>query len=72
MDIRDFSIQLAEATKNMSAEERASLIKLFEGVSKNITKEEPECCGTACADGNGVPDGITGPFTEAKRNLFHT
>ena len=70
MDIRDFSIQLAEATKNMSAEERASLIKLFEGVSKNITKEEPECCGTACADGNGVPDGITDRLQKLKEIYF--
>jgi len=70
LDIRDFSIQLAEATKNMSAEERASLIKLFEGVSKNITKEEPECCGTACADGNGVPDGITDRLQKLKEIYF--
>ena len=59
MDIRDFSNKLAEATKNMSAEERASLIKLFEGVSKNITKEEPTSCVGDCSDGSGVPNGIT-------------
>lgn len=62
MDIREFSNKLAEATKNMSEEERASLIKMFEGVSKEIAKEETgttETTGTACATGGGVPNGIT-------------
>lgn len=59
MDIRDFSNKLAEATKNMSAEERASIIKMFESVSKEITKEEPVNT-SVCNDVNGgVPNGIT-------------
>ena len=55
MDILDFSKKLAEATKNMTPEERASLIKLFEKVSGNITTNEPE----HCAKGDGIPDGMT-------------
>ncbi len=56
MDIRDFSNKLAEATKNMSEVERASLIKLFEGVSKNMAPEEPAENGNH--DG-GIPNGMT-------------
>ena len=40
MDIREFSNKLAEATKNMSPQERASLMKMFEAVSDEITKNE--------------------------------
>ena len=38
MDIREFSNKLAEATKNMSEEERAALMKMFERVSDDIAK----------------------------------
>jgi len=40
VDIREFSNKLAEATKNMSDEERASLMKMFESVSGEITKND--------------------------------
>mgnify|MGYP006948631930 CR=1 FL=1 len=40
MDIREFSNKLAEATKNMSPEEKASLMKMFESVSQEIGKED--------------------------------
>lgn len=59
MDILDFSNKLAEATKNMSAQDRASLIKLFENVSNNLAVGEPERRTETCADGDGVPDGPT-------------
>lgn len=59
MDILDFSNKLAEATKNMSAQDRASLIKLFENVSNNITASEPDRCTETCAGGDEVPDGPT-------------
>lgn len=59
MDILDFSNKLAEATKNMSAQDRASLIKLFENVSNNITGSEPERRIETSASGAGVPDGPT-------------
>lgn len=70
MDIRDFSNKLAEATKNMSAEERASLIKLFENVSKNITIEETAHCTENCVGTNGVPDGITERLQKLKDNYL--
>ena len=40
MDIREFSNKFVEATKNMSPEERASLMKMFESVSDEINKKE--------------------------------
>lgn len=36
MDIREFSDKIAQATKNMSEEERQSLMKMFEAVSDDI------------------------------------
>jgi formate C-acetyltransferase len=59
LDIRDFSNQLAEATKNMSEYERASLIKLFEDVSKNIAKEEPKNFTEEYSNIGEIPNGIT-------------
>lgn len=71
MDIREFSNKLAEVTQNMSAEERASLIKMFESVSKEITKEEPKNNPTiAVEDGTGVPSGITKRLEELKVNYL--
>lgn len=37
MDIREFSNKIAEATKNMSDEERQSLMKMFASVSQDIS-----------------------------------
>ena len=64
MDIREFSNKLAEAAKNMTPEEKASLMKMFESVSQEITREEApaESCGCAAeypAEGTGIPDGMT-------------
>lgn len=59
MDIRDFSIKLAEATKNMSTEERTSLIKLFESVSKNIEQEEPNHFTGLDSNNGEIPNGMT-------------
>ena len=70
MDIRDFSNKLAEATKNMSADERASLIKLFESVSQNMNKEEPCNCTNHSSSTDGVPDGITERLQKLKNNYL--
>ncbi|MCM3765649.1 choline trimethylamine-lyase [Neobacillus niacini] len=67
LDIRDFSVKLAQATKNMSEAERASLIKLFEGVSKNMGQEEPS--GNSSQDG-GIPSGMTERLTRLKENYL--
>lgn len=59
MDILDFSNKLAEATKNMSAADKASLIKLFENVSSNIENNESDRCENHCTNGDGIPNGMT-------------
>lgn len=70
MDIRDFSSKLAEATKNMSAGERESLIKLFENVSKNISVEESVHSTATAATGTEIPNGITERLQKLKENYL--
>ena len=73
MDIREFSNKFVESTKNMSAEERASLMKIFEGISKEITKEDkenPVTCTTSFARDGGVPNGITERLKRLKENYL--
>ena len=57
MDIREFSNKLAQATQNMSDEERASLMKMFEAVSGDISnmtpaQVPPQATGAAKATGD--------------------
>ena len=64
LDIREFSNKLAEATKNMSPEEKASLMKMFESVSQEIGKEDTkkETAKDLCeypSEGTQIPDGMT-------------
>ncbi|HCL02590.1 MAG TPA: hypothetical protein DHW61_09265, partial [Lachnoclostridium phytofermentans] len=61
MDIREFSNKFVEATKNMSPEERASLMKMFETVSDEINKKEtaPSASNVCSEEGSDIPDGIT-------------
>ena len=51
MDIREFSNKIAEATKNMSDEERTSLMKMFESVSGDISTVTPAHAQPAPAPG---------------------
>lgn len=59
MDISEFSSKFAEVTKNMSAQERSSLMKIFEGISKEISKEESTNYIQTNINESGIPDGIT-------------
>jgi len=72
VDIREFSNKLAEATKNMSDEERASLMKMFESVSGEITKNEGPSTNNiyTASEGTGVPDGITERLRKLKENFL--
>jgi len=70
LDIHDFSNKLAEATKNMSAEDRASLIKLFENASNHITAEESNHCNENYNDSDGIPNGITQRQRKLKENYL--
>jgi choline trimethylamine-lyase len=67
LDIQDFSVKLAQATKNMSEAERASLIKLFEGVTKNMDQEES--AGHNSHD-DGIPNGMTQRLSRLKENYL--
>lgn len=75
MDIREFSNQLAEATKNMSEEERNTLVKMFNSVQNQVTA--PENTGASCAPGaaapkqdGSIPDGPTPRIVALKENFL--
>ena len=70
MDIREFSNKLAEATKNMSPQERASLMKMFEAVSDEITKKEAPAQAVCSQEGTDIPDGMTPRLKALKENYL--
>ena len=71
MDIREFTNKFADATKNMSAQERDSLMKMFEGVSKEITKGESSASYVASSTNDGkVPNGITERLRRLKESYL--
>lgn len=77
MDIREFSDKLAEATKDMTPEERASLMKMFESVSQDISKadtckEKKESCDLSeyPAEGTTIPNGMTRRLKLLKDNYM--
>ncbi|NNJ30368.1 choline trimethylamine-lyase [Lacrimispora defluvii] len=72
MDIREFSNKFVEATKNMTPEERASLMKMFETVSDEINKNEPAKAAAAvyAEEGTTIPDGITTRLQKLKENYL--
>ncbi|WP_320172224.1 choline trimethylamine-lyase [Maridesulfovibrio sp.] len=70
MDLQSFSNKLAEATKNLTAEERASLKKIFEGVSAEVFKTEAEQPAAVCTKTGGIPDGPTERHVKLKENFL--
>lgn len=70
MDIREFSNKFMEATKNMSDEERAGLMKMFQSVSNEITKEETTAPKVACDNNGEIPDGMTERLVKLKENYM--
>jgi len=72
LDIREFSNKFVEATKNMTPEERASLMKMFETVSDEINKNEPAKAAAAvyAEEGTNIPDGITKRLQSLKENYL--
>lgn len=73
MDIREFSNKFAEATKNMSVEERATLMKMFEGISKEISEEPNESfdnCTTSSMNNGEIPDGMTDRLKRLKERYL--
>ncbi|TWI73027.1 formate C-acetyltransferase [Desulfobotulus alkaliphilus] len=70
MDLQEFSNKLAEATKGLSPEERASLRKLFEGVSAEIVKGAPGVEAPAASFTTGIPNGPTERHVKLKENFL--
>ena len=74
MDIRDLSNQLAEATKNMSPEERASLKKMFEEVTEEIINRKGATGSAApftpASHGTGIPEGPTDRQVRLRENFL--
>ena len=72
MDIRDFSNKLAEATKDMSPEERNALKSMFENVTKEMeAKGSAPAPVASAAPGTDVPDGPTPRIKALKDNYNH-
>ncbi|SKA72213.1 choline trimethylamine-lyase [Desulfobaculum bizertense] len=71
MDLNVFSEKLAEATKNLTASERDSLKKIFEGVSAEILKDNPiSNLGAPAPLGTTIPDGPTERHVKLKANFL--
>ncbi|MFD1317464.1 choline trimethylamine-lyase [Loigolactobacillus zhaoyuanensis] len=76
MDIKEFSTKLAEATKELSPEEQASLKEVFKtisgdiqstGAQKSVNKSAAEAI---ISEGTGIPDGITPRLKALKDNYL--
>ena len=80
MDIREFSTKLAEATRDMTPAERQAIQKMFQGMSEQITKEDPApaSCASGCKDGyagtadhgTAIPEGPTERILALKRQYM--
>ena len=71
MDLHDFSQKLAEATKNLNAEERASLKKIFEGVSAEVFSKPVEASEPVVSATCSAPDGPTERHIRLKKNFLN-
>ena len=71
MDMKEFTAKLEEATKKLSAEERASLVKIFQTVSDDVNKTNVSFTSSAplVSEGTDVPEGIT-PRLQALKNQY--
>ena len=54
MDMNEFTAKLEEATKKLSTEDRASLVKIFQSVSEDITKPDFVASGSQYVESDGV------------------
>ncbi len=79
MDLQDFSNKLAEATKKLTPEERASLKKIFEGMSAELlqgslpVRDSASSAALACiapGEARDVPDGPTERHIKLKKNFL--
>lgn len=72
MDINEFSTKFAEATKQMSEQERNALMKVFEGISKDISSKNTKSndiniLNEECKE---VPNGMTPRLEKLKEKYL--
>lgn len=70
MDIKEFSAKLAEATKELSSEERQALMKMFASVSDEVKKDDIVTETLASEEGAAIPNGITKRLQALKDNYL--
>jgi len=71
VDLRDFSQKLAEATRNLSPEDRASLRRVFENLSTEIGSAATASAAPAgAAVQAGIPDGPTERHVALKKKFL--
>lgn len=73
MDLREFSNQLAEATKNMSPDEKAALSRMFAKVTDELAKGGASCPSAQAnipSNGTEVPEDITPRLRRLKDNFL--
>ena len=56
MDIREFTDKFADATRNMSPEQREALVKMLESVSGDLPKGAPEKTGVCRSIGSQIQE----------------
>lgn len=70
MDIKEFSAKLAEATKELSSEERQALVKMFASVSDEVKNDEVVTETLVSEEGTSIPNGITKRLQALKDNYL--
>lgn len=70
MDIKEFSAKLAEATKELSSEERTALMKMFASVSDEVKKDDVVTEILVSDEGTDIPNGITKRLQALKDNYL--
>lgn len=74
MDIQEFSNKFSDATKNMSQEERAAMMKLFQGISKELTAKAGSAPSSyqsqSQSDETNYPDGMTERLKRLKKHYL--
>lgn len=70
MDIKEFSAKLAEATKELSLEERTALMKMFATVADDTTSTSSTSGGFAADNDSTIPNGITTRLDALKKNYL--
>ncbi len=71
MDIHDFSNKFADATKSMSPEERTAIMKMFQGISNELSNDNASTSSASqTSTPDGVPNGMTDRLKKIKENYL--